>query len=39
MRPVVVFLDMGEVGCVLEGRIVPVEVLEPSVEVRVTVSH
>lgn len=30
---------MGKVGRVLEGRVVPVEVLEPSVEVRVSVSH
>ena len=38
VRPIVVFLDMRKVGRILEGGIVPVEILEPSVEVRVGVS-
>lgn len=38
VRPIVVFLDMGKVCRILEGGVVPVEVLEPSVKVRVCVS-
>lgn len=39
VRPVVVLLDVSEIGRVLEGWVVPVEVLEPSVQVGVGVSN
>jgi hypothetical protein len=38
MGPIVVFLDVCEIGCFLESGIVPVEVFQPSVDVRVGVS-
>jgi hypothetical protein len=39
MTPIVMLLDVREVGRILEGGVVPVEVLEPSVEMRIGVSN
>ena len=38
MTPVIMFLDMLEVGCILERRVVPIKVLHPPVDVRVPVA-